>query len=88
MARWINYAILIGIIIISVIVTGLLYISYLQDSSNKWNYHELTLFNHSENNYTFTFSGDERDDMGIFARMINNINTDYPRVLFNINGVI
>lgn len=51
-----------------------------------WNYQQLSLFSHSESNFTFTYSGDERDDNGYFAKMIKSINSNYPHVLFNING--
>lgn len=39
-----------------------------------------------ESNFTFTYSGDERDDEGNFSKMINSINSNYPHILFNING--
>jgi serine/threonine-protein phosphatase CPPED1 len=54
--------------------------------ASNWNYQQLTLFNHSLNNFIFTYSGDERDDNGNFSKMINNINSNYPNIQFNING--
>ncbi len=51
-----------------------------------WNYQQLTLFDHSLNNFTFTYSGDERDDNGNFSNMINSINSNYSNIQFNING--
>ncbi len=51
-----------------------------------WNYQQLNLFNHSLNNFTFTYSGDERDDGGNFSKMISSINSNYPNIQFNING--
>lgn len=54
--------------------------------TTNWNYQQLNQINHNESNYTFTFSGDERNDEGNFARMINHINQNHPQLLFNING--
>ena len=81
-----NIKIIVAIIAIFAI---LLAIGFYQNSDTvptNWNYQQLTLFNHSKNNFTFTFSGDERDDNGNFSKMINNINSNYPNLLFNING--
>ncbi|MCE5213271.1 MAG: metallophosphoesterase [Methanobacterium sp.] len=63
-----------------------LYNSNTAQKSSAWNHEQLTLFSHLESNYTFTYSGDERDDKGNFKMMIININTNYPHILFNING--
>lgn len=60
--------------------------SNFQDGVQNWNYNQLTLFSHQESNFTYTFSGDERNDEGNFKKMINHINTNYPNILFNVNG--
>jgi serine/threonine-protein phosphatase CPPED1 len=74
-------------IITLVVIVISISVSYnIHDSTSAWNYQQLTLFSHNESNFTFTFSGDERDDEGNFPRMINHININYPQLLFNING--
>jgi hypothetical protein len=76
-------------VIIIAILAILLVIGFYQNSETvptNWNYQQLTQFNHSLNKFTFTFSGDERDDNGNFSKMISSINTNYPNILFNING--
>lgn len=87
---------LIAITLVAVLALMLLYSSnvndssvtwnYVNDSSVGWNYQQLPLFSHSESNFTFTFSGDERDDKGNFSKMINSINSNYSNLLFNMNG--
>jgi hypothetical protein len=57
-----------------------------KNSSPGWNYEQLSLFSHNESDFSFSYSGDERDDDGNFAKMINSINSNYPHLLFNING--
>jgi Calcineurin-like phosphoesterase len=77
------------IIILIAVFAILLAIGFYQNSDTvptNWNYKQLTLFNHSMNNFTFTYSGDDQDDNGNFSKMINNINSNYPNLLFNING--
>ncbi len=82
-----NVLILVAIIVTSVItVSGALYTSNIQNNVIGWNYQQLNIFSHSQSNFTFSYSGDERDDGGVFAKMINSINTNYPNLLFNING--
>jgi len=75
-------------IAVILVISGVLISSGLNvlPVSDNWNYQQLTLFNHSQSNFTFTYSGDERDDQGNFAKMINSINSNYPQILFNING--
>ncbi len=77
------------IIALIAIFAVLLAIGFYQNSETvptNWNYNQLTQFNHSMNNFTFTYSGDDQDDNGNFSKMINNINSNYPDLLFNING--
>lgn len=76
---------IVCIITVVVVSTGI-YTSINADNSSAWNYEQLSLFSHSESNFSFTYSGDERDDEGNFQRMINSINSNYPDILFNING--
>jgi Icc-related predicted phosphoesterase len=57
-----------------------------QNNSPGWNYEQISLFSHNESDFSFSYSGDERDDEGNFAKMINRINSNYPHLLFNING--
>jgi len=81
-------------LIVLIVVIGLLIVItnfYTSDDDNNktslnWNYQQLTLFNHDLHNYSFTYSGDERDDNGNFSRMISSINTNYPNIVFNLNG--
>jgi Icc-related predicted phosphoesterase len=85
----IRYIYLISVIV-AILAVYVVLVSYEHkvdngDVSLNWNYQQLTMFNHSLNNFTFTFSGDERDDGGNFSKMINSINTD-SNILFNING--
>jgi hypothetical protein len=82
---------LITFVVIAVAVSAVLLSSGLSNLnvhkvSDNWNYQQLSLFNHSQSNFTFTYSGDERDDEGNFAKMINSINSNYPNILFNLNG--
>jgi serine/threonine-protein phosphatase CPPED1 len=80
---------LIIFIVVTIAVTAVLLsgeLLFVEETPLNWNYEELTTFNHSLNNFSFTFSGDERDDNGNFSKMINSINTNYPNILFNING--
>ena len=77
------------IVAIIAIFAVLLAVGFYQNSDTvptNWNYNQMTLFNHSENNFTFTYSGDDHVDKGNFSRIINNINSNYPNLLFNING--
>ena len=83
---WRNIKIIAAIIAIFAVLLAAGFYQNSETVSTNWNYQQLTLFNHSENNFTFTFSGDERDDNGNFSKMINNINSNYPNLLFNING--
>lgn len=69
-----------------VLISTGLFIFNTQQTSLNWNYKQLSSFSHSESNFTFSYSGDERDDQGIFKKMIDNINSNYPDLLFNING--
>jgi serine/threonine-protein phosphatase CPPED1 len=77
---------LIAIALVAVLALVVLYSSNVNDGTVGWNYQQMSLFSHSESNFTFTFSGDERDDNGNFSKMINNINSNYSNLLFNING--
>jgi hypothetical protein len=77
---------LIIITLIAILALIGLYISNVSDGTIGWNYQQLSLFNHSESKFTFTYSGDERDDEGNFSKMINSINSNYPNLLFNMNG--
>jgi hypothetical protein len=87
MERKINYLFIIILAIITLFIAlSVSNLSDIHENSTGWNYQQLTLFSHSQSNFTFTFSGDERDDGGNFAKMINNINSNFPDVLFNING--
>lgn len=77
---------LIAAALIMISVLGLLYVYNTSQNTERWNYQQLSEFNHSESNFTFTYSGDERDDNGNFSKMITSINSNYPNILFNING--
>jgi hypothetical protein len=68
-----------------IVLTGLYNLNNAEKTSG-WNYEQLTLFSHLETNYTFTYSGDERDDEGNFKRMVNDLNINHPHILFSING--
>ena len=73
------------LILVIIIVSSFLFKSYTARDES-WNYQQLSLFSHNESNFSFTYSGDERNDEGKFKRMIEHINTNYPYILFNING--
>jgi len=79
------FVFIIIILTITTIFVGLYQSNFEKDAGN-WNYNQLSLFSHQESNFTFAFSGDERNDEGNFKKMINSINTNYPNILFNING--
>ena len=85
-----NFRYILTAVIVVVALSLLIYTDILQtnDSNHSlnWNYHEITLFNHDLHSYSFTYSGDERDDNGNFSMMIRSINRNFPDVLFNING--
>jgi len=83
---WRNIKIIAAIIAIFAVLLAAGFYQNSETVPTNWNYKQLTMFNHSENNFTFTFSGDERDDNGNFSKMINNINSNYPNLIFNING--
>ena len=79
---------IIAAMVIILASTVYLYSGFLigNNSPQNWNQKQIELFNHSMNNFSFTFSGDERDDNGNFSKMITNINSNYPNISFNING--
>ncbi len=85
-----NFTEIIFVIVVIFLIITTVFVGFYQSNSEKitgnWNYEQLTLFSHHESNFTFTFSGDERNDQDNFKKMINNINTNYPDILFNING--
>jgi serine/threonine-protein phosphatase CPPED1 len=83
-----RYLILILLIVVMAVIGILVSVQpddKIGEGSINWNYHQLDMFNHSFNNFTFTFSGDERDDGGNFSKMINSINNN-TNILFNVNG--
>ncbi|HTX61020.1 MAG TPA: metallophosphoesterase, partial [Methanobacterium sp.] len=85
MENWKDRILILAVVfLIIIIVSGFLYESH-SGNDYDWNYEQLSLFSHQESNFTFTYSGDERDDKGNFKRMIENINANYPQILFNIN---
>lgn len=71
--------------LVIIIISAGLYKSNFEKNSS-WNYEQLTLFSQSESNFSFTYSGDERDDEGNFKRMIEHVNSNHPEIIFNING--
>ena len=79
---------IIAAMVIILASTVYLYTEFLigNNSPQNWNQNQIEIFSHSMDNYSFTFSGDERDDNGNFSKMINNINSNYPNISFNING--
>jgi hypothetical protein len=77
-----NIKIIVAIIAIFAVLLAAGFYQNSETVPTNWNYKQLTLFNHSLNNFTFTFSG---DDNGNFSKMIYNINYYYPNLLFNIN---
>lgn len=79
---------IIAAIVIILASTVYLYNGFLKEVNppQNWNQKQIELFSHTMNNFSFTFSGDERDDNGNFSKMITNINSNYPNISFNING--
>ena len=87
MKKQISYLIIITIVIVAVgevLLAGELL--FVDETPLNWNYQQLNMFDHSLDNFSFTYSGDERDDNGNFSKMINSINSNYPNIQFNING--
>ncbi|WP_048190565.1 metallophosphoesterase [Methanobacterium sp. SMA-27] len=81
-----------NLIIVAIVIilasTVYLYNGFLKEDNlpQNWNQKQIELFSHSMDNFSFTFSGDERDDNGNFSKMITDINSNYPNISFNING--
>jgi len=87
MKKQTSHLIIVTIVIVAVIVILLAgELLFVDETSLNWNYQQLNMFDHSLDNFSFTYSGDERDDNGNFSKMINSINSKYPKILFNING--
>jgi hypothetical protein len=86
--KYLKNILIIAALVIIIASTVYLYNGFLikNNPPQKLNQEQLNLFNHSMDNFSFTFSGDERDDNGNFSKMINNINSNYPNISFNING--
>ena len=81
-----RYLVVVMIILASLVFAANYYTSDSNKISLKYNYQQLSLFNHTLHNYSFTYSGDERDDNGNFSKMITSINSNYPNITFNLNG--
>ena len=83
-----KFILIIAALVIILVSTVYLYNGFLKEDNppQNWNQKQIELFSHSMNNFSFTFAGDERDDNGNFSKMINNINSNYPNISFNING--
>lgn len=77
--------VIIFLILMVIIVSGFLYKSYTAGEES-WNYQQISLFSHQETDYSFTYSGDERNDEGNFKKMIEHINSNQTEILFNLNG--
>lgn len=87
MKKQTSYLIMVTIVIVAVVVVLLAgELLFVDEAPLNWNYQQLNMFNHSLDNFSFTFSGDERDDNGNFSKMIHSINSNYSNIQFNING--
>jgi len=60
-----NIKIIVAIIAIFAVLLAAGFYQNSETVPTNWNYKQLTLFNHSLNNFTFTFSG---DDNGNFSK--------------------
>jgi len=86
MKKQISYLIIVTIVVVAFVVLLAGEFLFVEETPLNWNYQQLNMFNHSLDNFSFTYSGDERDDNGTFSKMINSINSNYPNIQFNING--
>ena len=57
-----NIKIIAAIIAIFAVLLAAGFYQYSDTVPTNWNYQQLTLFNHSLNNFTFTYSGDDHVD--------------------------
>lgn len=70
--------------------TNVTYSGFTNDTGGKpagWNDQELNLFSHNRSTFSFLVGGDERNDIGAFAAMINKANTENALFMMNIGDL-